>query len=111
MATIKASCVDCGDVELTTGDVQVRVCAADNRGTYLFRCPVCRLTTVKSAEPRTVDLLVASGVQCTVWDLPAELSETRPLGGSFTHDDLLDFHERLSDDGWVASALDTLQRG
>lgn len=111
MATIRASCADCGDVELTTVDVQVRVCSADNRGTYLFRCPTCAMTTVKVAEPRTVDLLVASGVRCTVWDLPAELVEARPLGASLTHDDLLDFHERLADDRWVAAALDTLLQG
>lgn len=111
MATIRASCVDCGDVELTTSDVSVRVCSADNQGTYLFRCPRCAMTTVKDAEPRTVDLLVASGVACTLWDLPAELGEPRPLGHSLDHDDLLDFHEALADDGWLADALDTLARG
>lgn len=111
MATIRASCTECGDVELTTADVQVRICSADDRGTYLFRCPSCSMTTVKGAESRTVDLLVASGVRCTVWDLPAELHEARPTGASLTHDDLIDFHEQLADDRWLAASLDTLQRG
>jgi hypothetical protein len=98
-------------VELTTADVQVRICSADDRGSYLFRCPTCAMTTVKGAEARTVDLLVASGVRCTVWDLPAELRESRPVGPALTHDDLIDFHEQLADEGWLAATLDTLQRG
>ena len=80
MATIRASCETCGDVELTTADVRVRVCINDNRSEYSFRCPDCHMTVVKGAEPRTVDLLVASGVQMDTWSLPAELTE---LVGSF----------------------------
>src|SRR6476659_984638 len=105
MATIRASCTDCGDVELTTAEVKVRVCTADNQGTYSFRCPLCTMTVVKSAEPRTVDLLVASGVAYSTWSPPLELSEPRFGGQAFTHDDLLDFHELLSDDTKLADAL------
>ena len=105
MATIRASCTDCGDVELTTAEVKVRVCTADNQGTYSFRCPLCTMTVVKSAEPRTVDLLVASGVAYSTWSPPLELSEPRSAGHPFTHDDLLDFHELLSDDTKLADAL------
>ncbi len=108
MATIRASCSDCGDVELTTADVFVRVCVADNRGTYSFRCPSCQMTVVKPAEPRTVDLLVASGVSYSTWNLPAELSEPRGSGGPITHDDLIDFHDFLSDDRRRLDALATL---
>ena len=108
MATIRASCSDCGDVELTTADVRVRVCTADNQGTYSFRCPICAMTVVKPAEPRTVDLLVASGVAYTTWSPPLELSEPRGTGVAFTHDDLLDFHALLADDGALAEALGEL---
>ncbi len=100
MATIRASCADCGDVELTTRDVRVRVCEADNSGSYSFRCPSCHMAVVKPAEPRIVDLLVASGVTVSMWRLPAELDEPRN-GAPITHDDLLDFHHLLhSGDGW-----------
>jgi predicted RNA-binding Zn-ribbon protein involved in translation (DUF1610 family) len=100
MATIRASCPDCGDVELTTRDVQVRVCAEDNSGSYSFRCPECQMAVVKDAEPRIVDLLVAAGVRMSVWRLPAELSEIRE-GDPISHDDLLDFHNMLHrDDSW-----------
>jgi hypothetical protein len=108
MATIRASCPDCGDVELTTADVQVRVCAEDNRGSYSFRCPDCRMAVVKDAEPRIVDLLVASGVRLSVWRLPAELAEARS-GDPINHDDLLDFHDLLhNDDSWFAQLSDTV---
>ena len=57
MATIRASCAECGDVELTTTDVTVRVCTGDNQGAYSFRCPSCRMIVVKQAESATIDLL------------------------------------------------------
>ncbi len=107
MATIRASCQTCGDVELTTRDVRVRVCLDDNRGEYAFRCPACRMTVVKAAEPRTVDLLVASGVLLDTWSLPAELRE-RPTGNPITHDDILDFHRILNDESQFADALNRL---
>jgi hypothetical protein len=106
MATIRASCFDCGDVELTTADVRVRVCTTDNQGTYSFRCPHCSMTVVKPAEPRTVDLLVASGVVYSTWTPPLELSEPRGEGSTpITHDELLDFHALLADDSLLSDAL------
>ena len=108
MATIRASCAECGDVELTTADVRVRVCTADNQGTYAFRCPVCLMTVVKPAEPRTVDLLVASGVTYETCAPPLELSEPRGTGEPISHDELLDFHDLLSDDNRLMDALSEL---
>jgi hypothetical protein len=99
MATIRATCTDCGDVELTTADVRVRVCADDRSGTYTFRCPHCTMAVVKPAESRVVDLLVASGVEVSTWRLPLELFEPHP-GERITHDDLLDFHQLLEGDDW-----------
>jgi predicted RNA-binding Zn-ribbon protein involved in translation (DUF1610 family) len=109
MATIRASCPDCGDVELTTADVTVRVCDDTNAGTYAFRCPLCLMMVVKPAETRTVDLLVASGVAFVTWRLPAELSEPRH-GEPITHDDLLDFHHLLKDDARFQQALAEFSR-
>ena len=105
MATrIRASCEECGDVELHVDDVRVRVCIDDDAGSYVFRCPSCTMSVVKDAEPRVVELLVASGVELTAWSIPSELFE--PHGGpAFTHDDLLDFHELLESDGWERALL------
>ena len=99
MATIRATCGDCGDVELSAAQVEVGVCADDATGTYLFRCPWCRGIAVKRAGSHVVDLLVAAGVALATWRLPAELSE-RPGGEPITHDDLLDFHDLLATDDW-----------
>lgn len=107
MATIRASCETCGDVELTTHDVRVRVCINDNRGEYSFRCPHCEMTVVKSAEARTIDLLVASGVVMDTWTLPAELDEPKS-GRPISHDDLLEFHDLVNDEGSWSQALDAL---
>ena len=107
MATIRASCSDCGDVELTTNDVNVRICDDDSSGTYAFRCPYCQMTVIKPAETRTIDLLVASGVSFTTWRLPAELYETH-IGEPITHDDLLDFHHLLHDDSKLSDVLTEL---
>ena len=101
MATIRASCGDCGDVELTTRDVEVRVCTHDNQGTYSFRCPGCDLVVIKAAEPRIIELLVASGVRLSTWSLPAELTEPRSGGEPITHDDLLDFHTLMQREDWM----------
>lgn len=99
VATIRASCPTCGDVELTSRDVTVRVCAADNQGSYAFRCPACELAVSKPADPKIVDLLVSSGVRLSVWHLPAELAE-RHDGPPITYDDLLDFHYAIQKEGW-----------
>lgn len=103
MATIRASCPDCGDVEFTTADVTVRVSAEDGSGTYAFRCPGCRVKVIKSAEPRTIDLLLASGVDKE--DGPVIAESAMPSGHQsdadpVTHDDLLDFHDLLETDDW-----------
>lgn len=104
MATIRANCTTCGDVELLSRDMRVRVCRDDNSGTYSFCCPRCEGIVVAGAEPRIVELLVTSGVKLITWDLPAELYEIHH-GDPITHDDLLDFHELLADDGWMETVL------
>jgi len=100
VATIRASCPTCGDVELTSRDVTVQVCATNNQGSYAFRCPACAVAVSKLAEQRIVDLLVSSGVRLSVWSLPAELEEHRSAGPALSYDDLLEFHQFLQEDGW-----------
>lgn len=100
VATIRASCPTCGDVELTTGDVRVLLCSTTNEGSYAFRCPACRLAVSKPAEARVVDVLVSSGVRLSVWHLPAELNEVK-TGAPINYDDLLEFHEELQQDDWL----------
>lgn len=94
MATIRASCNACGDVELTTRDVRVVMCSKTNEGSYAFQCPACRLAVSKPAESRVIDVLVAAGVAVTIWHMPAELEEVH-TGPAISYDDLLEFHFAL----------------
>src|SRR4051794_2582311 len=112
MATIRASCPTCGDVELTTRDVTVQVCSNNNQGSYAFRCPECPMAVSKAAESRIVDLLVSSGVRLSVWHMPAELDERR-AGAPINYDDLLEFHFELQSEGWLdrlAAGVEDTQR-
>jgi uncharacterized Zn finger protein len=110
MATIRASCPDCGDVEFTSEDVQVRVSGDDGSGTYAFHCPSCRVTVVKAAEARTIDLLVASGVISVTGPAMADLEQRPGKGRPLTHDDLLQFHELLHrDESWFTQLAADLE--
>jgi predicted RNA-binding Zn-ribbon protein involved in translation (DUF1610 family) len=91
MATVRASCPECGDVELTTRELRVMVCSTTNQGSYAFQCPTCHLAVSKATDARVVDVLVASGATFTIWRMPAELSE-RHSGPPISYDDLLAFH-------------------
>ena len=105
VATIRASCPTCGDVELTTKDVTVQVCSNNNQGAYAFQCPSCRVAVSKSAEPRIIDLLVSSGVKMTVWRMPAELEEEKS-GEPIGYDDLLSFHYELQQQDWLERMIE-----
>ncbi|MHB1855130.1 MAG: hypothetical protein ACYCSJ_06390 [Acidimicrobiales bacterium] len=94
MATIKATCPACGDVELTPGQVQVLINLEDQRSSYSFRCPGCHVTATKAADDRVVRILISSGVGIRPWHVPEELSEEH-RGGAVTWDDVLEFHTHL----------------
>ncbi|MEI7592582.1 MAG: hypothetical protein WCK41_05110 [Actinomycetes bacterium] len=110
MATIRASCGECGDVELDSSDLNVLVCLHGNKSTYSFRCPVCTVTVIKPAAAITVDLLVASGVPYETWSPPG--FETAPrLATPITKGEVRDFREFLDDDTRVFDALAGLAAG
>ena len=110
MATIRATCADCGDVEMTSDDVIVRVCVDNGQGAYAFRCPECTMAVSKAADSRVIELLIASGVRLDRWRLPAELDEVR-AGEPIDHDDLLDFHRLLTDEGRLTAEMGRLVDG
>lgn len=102
MATVRANCAECGDVEMSIRQVQVEVCDSTDVSTYSFLCPKCRLRVSKAAAPHVVETLVAAGVAMIHWELPAELWEPKS-GPAVTHDDLLAFHYEIDD--WLAEHL------
>ena len=100
MPTIRATCSRLRGRRADDRPTSVCGCAwRTTPGSYLFRCPACNMAVVKPAEPRIVDLLVASGVELSTWQLPGELYEPR-VGAPLNHDDLLDFHHLLEADDW-----------
>lgn len=106
MPTVRASCPSCGDVDLSTGDVQVQQIASGGDAAYAFTCPRCRSVVTKPASRRVVDLLVAAGVPVVASKRPAELDEPH-AGSPITYDDLLAFHFDLVGDGWLEALIST----
>lgn len=105
MATIRANCTTCGDIEVPSALLRVRVCCDDNSATYRFRCPGCSWVEVKEAQPGIVEVLVKAGVPLETWERPAELAEPRS-GPPISHDDLLDFHRLLEGADWTDGVSD-----
>lgn len=108
MATVRASCPSCGDVETTTRAVQVLRCSTTGSTSYAFVCPACRLRVAKDASEHVVRLLVEAGVAVVTWEMPAELDEVR-RGDPVTHDDLLGFHFALQEPGWLEAQVEVLR--
>jgi predicted RNA-binding Zn-ribbon protein involved in translation (DUF1610 family) len=109
MATVRANCPDCGDVEFTTLDIAVRITAPDGSGTYAFVCPGCVETVVRAAERRTIDLLLSSGCRIATSEVPLEFLEpkcSRPL----TKDDIESFAGKLYDGMNLKQAFEALVR-
>jgi len=90
VTTIKATCPTCGEVELTTRDVALRVCSHAPLSYYAFDCATCGCEVRKPADGRVVSLLLAGPVPAQVWVLPEEVLEAKD-GPRLTYDDLLDF--------------------
>ncbi|HEX9343717.1 MAG TPA: hypothetical protein VF995_08905 [Actinomycetota bacterium] len=112
---IRATCPDCGEVELTPPQVELRLGRLGRRGLYRFTCPSCTLLVTKAADRRIVRLLASAGVKATLpsagpgtgadrEQLPAEALEPHH-GPPLTWDDLLDFHFELQAPGWWARFL------
>jgi hypothetical protein len=99
VATVRATCPTCGDVEFGSDKVRIQVCLSTAQAAYSFQCPTCQLLVSKDAADRVVAALQSVGVPVSVWTLPAELAEPK-LGPPITHDDLLAFHLALEGDGW-----------
>ena len=103
MTTIKASCPSCGEVELTSADITLRVCNHAPLSYYAFTCPSCTDEVKKPADDHIVSLLMSGGVRAQVWEIPAEAMEPKS-GPTLSYDDLLDFVLQLSRDDMLAAA-------
>lgn len=107
VATIRATCPTCGDVELSSDDMQVLVCSSDQSAAYSFQCPECLVMITKPTDHRVVDVLVSSGVALRSWDIPAEVTEIHS-GPPVSWDEILEFHLLLNEPGNLERALSAL---
>ena len=99
MTTIKATCPGCGEVDLTAEDILLRIGATSSVNSYGFTCPECADFVEKPADERVVRLLLSGGVVPVPVHVPAEALEIH-TGPAITHNDLLEFHERLQASDW-----------
>ena len=66
MTTIKTTCERCGDIELEPGDLSLELDPTQESGSYLFTCPSCIGLQRRPANPRVVNVLLATGVSYEV---------------------------------------------
>lgn len=110
MATIKASCPCCGDVELTAAQVRLVVCTIADWSYYSFTCARCDEEIRKPAGPEVVSLLRSGGVRVERWTVPAEALEEH-RGPTVCYDDVLDFALWLERADHPVAALTALRPG
>lgn len=96
MATIKASCPYCGDIDLESGDLVTNICSYRPWSYYQFTCTRCSQVIRKPADEHIITLLTSGGVRSYFWHVPAEVVE-RTSGPELTADDLLDFSLALGE--------------
>lgn len=112
MTAIRAKCPSCGVVDLSPADISLHLHPSGPLGSYRFVCPVCDEEVDKRADRRTVELLLAAGVepgpkQPAVFEppLPFEDWSPDPLAAPFTLDDVIEFHFLLESDGAISQLL------
>lgn len=116
MTRIRASCPECGEVDLTPPDVTLRIVRAPDGlvgdgSSYRFCCPDCEQVVTKPADERIAQLLTSGGVPLE--DLEASDDEAAlfealkpthperpPAGSPLDLDDLLDLHLLLATEDW-----------
>lgn len=96
MSTIQARCAVCGEQELTSGQVYLKVCTHAPLSYYGFVCPCCHDRVEKPADEVIVSLLIKAGVTAEVWEIPAEALEPKS-GNPISYDDILDFAIKLEE--------------
>lgn len=62
MTAIRATCPDCGPVDLRPGDLELTLATATDHARYGFDCPACRVHVSKYADPDAIAALMGVGV-------------------------------------------------
>ena len=111
MTTIRTTCPRCGEVDMGPESIMLKVARGGREGTYKFTCPTCMDAVEKRADRKIVALLVSAGVDVAgrgvltetseLFDEPEDPRGPLPAGPALTIDDVIDFHFKLQDDGYI----------
>ncbi len=97
--------------------ILLQVLRGGREGTYRFTCPTCMDAVEKRADRKIVALLVSAGVdvagrggaitetESLFEDAPSDPRGALPDGPSFTIDDVIDFHFKLENEGYIQDFL------
>ena len=107
MTTIRATCPDCGEVEMEAQAITLSVRETDGEGSYSFTCPSCSNLVEKPADRKVVMLLLSAGVDVDRLTVAASDLEAHPEGPPLTADDLIDFHFLLEREDWFTQLAAT----
>lgn len=104
-STVYATCPSCGQVQMTSNDVWLRVCInAPSLSSFGFQCPACHQPVVKPACDHVISMLTSVAITPEVWHVPLEVFEPHD-GPPISRDDLLDLALALkSGDIWAELA-------
>jgi predicted RNA-binding Zn-ribbon protein involved in translation (DUF1610 family) len=112
MTTIRTTCPQCGEVDMTPEAILLSIRDRAGEGSYRFSCPTCLNTIEKPADRKVVALLLSAGVELAEPahsviddDEPMGTPQERASGPPFTVDDLINFHFLLQDDGQMYRSL------
>lgn len=104
MTTIKATCPECGDVDLTPAEVrlEVRETLAGPLSDFAFDCRTCEAHVRGEATDDIVRSLERAGVLVRLTRLPAEVREEHQ-GAPISEDEVIAFGQ------WLESAIEPIR--
>jgi hypothetical protein len=118
MTRIRATCPDCGEIDLQPSEIELRIVRGDDGevgdgSNYRFACPTCTVLVTKPADERIARLLATGGVEISIErdaialatvertaEVKARHPEAPAAGPAVSYDDLLDLHLALQGDAW-----------
>lgn len=105
MSMLKTTCENCGEIELPVDRVLLRIDQQSPAGVCVIRCPHCRRRFLKEADQFMVALLLAVGIEVSVWS--SHLSDESGHGSRepISQAELTEFSQHLSVDRDILSDL------
>lgn len=107
MSLLKTTCEHCGEIELPVERVLLRICEDDDTGVCVIRCPNCSRRFVKAANEAMMVMLLAVGIEVSVWSSALRSSGGEDLG-AITPRELAEFRRRLGHEPDLLRHLDVV---